>query len=747
MPKFLKFIIRKKAIFPVLLLSLSSFAFGQTGKVTVAWDPIPDPSVGGYTVVWGTASKTYSGSQDIAASLTELTLTLQGGKTYFFAVRGFDKSGVAGHLSNEVSTVVKAGDTTPPVISSIAVSNITSSAATIAFDTDEDSYVQVKYGTSAALGSFTGLTNVSSKLHQVVVSNLSSSTTYFFQVVANDLFGNQAVSEISSFKTKAGTNDQPDPNAPIKFIQITLSNVSSNSVTVNWDTDKATTGFVQYGPDTNFGFNAFESSSLTSHSTVLTNLAPSTLYRYRITAIDSENNQVVSGILMFKTADRVSQPARPSSQAIFIPSIVENSRFRTNLGINNETGTIANVNLTLVDKQGIVLGGTTISVEPNGLKQINSVARVLYADNLGNDIEGDLYLESDQDIKAWASQIDNSTNDPSLLVSRHTGSTKLLIPSAANIGKFTSSLVMMNIGLSNAQVTLKAYGTGGNVLGQTSAPLSIPPNGILSFDNVLNLLGVTNNYGPIEITSQNSVPIIASSRVSNPSGSGGFFEGLDFMDASTLQYIPHVLDTDATRTNLGINNVTDKTASVTIRLYNRQGAILASSLVAVAPKGLTQVNNIVRTMLSQGGVTNQEGYLQLDSDQPIFGWVSQIDNSTDDPGFATSKGIGSTHLLVQSTANVGSFKSSLVIVNIGDSDAAVDIISHDSAGEVQGQARGILIPKGGFYSTTNILATLGVNSSYGPVEIISTNGQPILATSRVYSDTGTSGFFEGQAME
>ena len=104
--------------------------------------------------------------------------------------------------------------------------------------------------------------------------------------------------------------------------------------------------------------------------------------------MDTESHQAVSGILMFKTADRVNQPARPSSQAIFIPSIVENNRFRTNLGINNETDTIANVSLTLVDKEGLVLGGTTLTVEPMGLKQINSVARILYPDSFGNDLEG-----------------------------------------------------------------------------------------------------------------------------------------------------------------------------------------------------------------------------------------------------------------------------------------------------------------------------------------------------------------------
>jgi hypothetical protein len=65
---------------------------------------------------------------------------------------------------------------------------------------------------------------------------------------------------------------------------------------------------------------------------------------------------------------------------------------------------------------------------------------------------------------------------------------------------------------------------------------------------------------------------------------------------------------------------------------------------------------------------------------------------------------------------------------------------------VKGESRGVVIPASGFFGTANILESLGV-SSYGPIEIISTNGQPIIATSRVYSTSGTSGFFEGQPIE
>jgi len=730
-----------------VLLALPAAFLAETGRVTLGWDPIEDPDLAGYTVVWGQAPKAYSGSQDVGIG-TEASINLESGKTYYMAVRGVDKQGVPGELSEEVTALVKGPDAVPPVISGVSVVNITASSAVVSFSTNEEAYVQVEYGKNTLLGSLSGLTTVSNKNHAVTLTNLSAGTTYSYRMVAKDLSGNQMLSEILSFKTKEGTDDpNNNPDAPIKFLQITLSNVGNTSVTVNWTTDKSATGFIEYGAGYSYSFNGFEAASTVSHAMQLNSLTPSTLYRYKLTAIDASSNRVTSGTLMFKTSDRVSEPARPSSEAIFIPSIVENGRFRTNLGINNLSRSQANVSLTLVDAEGIVLGGKTVQVEAEGLKQINGVARFLFENSVGSDIEGNLYLESDRPISAWASQIDNTTNDPSLLLSKRSGTTRVLIPSSANIGAFSSSLVLMNVGITTAQVALKAYGTAGELLGQSSAPLVIAPNGVMSFENVLQSLGVTNNYGPIEITSLNNVPVIASSRVSSATRSGGFFEGLKYSEASMSQTIAHVVDNNEIRTNLGINNTTEFPATVSIRLFDKNGTELASTSTSVAPRGLTQVNNVVRQLLNLQDVANLDGYIRLQANQPIFGWASQIDNVTNDPGFAVSKGQGATRLLVQSTANVGSFKSSLVVVNMGSTEAVVDLISRDAEGIVKGESRGVVIPAGGFFSTANILEALGVSSNYGPVEIISTNGQPIMATSRVYSTSGTSGFFEGQVID
>jgi hypothetical protein len=608
----------------------------------------------------------------------------------------------------------------------------------VSWDPVQDNRVagyRLKYGTSSR--SYIQSIDLG-KVTSHSFANLPEGITYYFVVTAYDANGVEGIPSTELSGTVL------DPNAPIKFLTISLSNVSNTSVTINWTTDQPTTGSIEYGPDFSLANSGSESEWTANHVTYLSGLIPSTVYRYRLTAIDSSNNHVTSGVLMFRTSDRTNEPARPSPEAIFIPSIIEDGRFRTNLGVNNLSKTVANVSLTLVDREGLVLGNQTIQVAPEGLVQLNSVARFLFENTSGSDIRANLYIESDQPVIAWASQIDRVTNDPSLLLSKRHGSTQILIPSAANLSTFSSSLVVMNPGYSTAEVALKAYGTSGELLGQTGTPMNIAPNGVLFLENVLQDLGVVNNYGPIEITSLNNVPLIATSRVSSSNGGSGFFEGLSYSEASVVQTVPHVVDNSEIRSNLGINNITDSPAMVVIRLFDKNGAQIGSGSVSVAPKGLTQINSVVRYILGKNEVANMDGYLRLESSQPIFGWASQIDNSTNDPGFAVSKGQGAVRLLIQSTANVGSFKSSLVVVNTGDMAAVVDIVSRDLGGMVTGESRGILIPAGGFFSASNILETLGVSSSFGPVEIISTNGQPVMATSRVYSTSGTSGFFEGE---
>jgi len=91
--------------------------------------------------------------------------------------------------------------TTPPVLSAVTVSSISSSGATVSWTTDKVSDTQVDYDTTTAYGSSTSLTPSLVTSHSQQISGLSPATVYHYRVKSRDAAGNLVVSSDATFKT------------------------------------------------------------------------------------------------------------------------------------------------------------------------------------------------------------------------------------------------------------------------------------------------------------------------------------------------------------------------------------------------------------------------------------------------------------------------------------------------------------------------------------------------------------------
>ncbi|MBS4029759.1 MAG: fibronectin type III domain-containing protein [Ignavibacteriales bacterium] len=95
-------------------------------------------------------------------------------------------------------------DVTPPVISNVQSSGISSSGATITWTTDESSNSVVEYGLTTSYGSST--TNASMVTsHSVALSGLTASTLYHYRVKSTDASNNTATSGDFTFTTSAAS--------------------------------------------------------------------------------------------------------------------------------------------------------------------------------------------------------------------------------------------------------------------------------------------------------------------------------------------------------------------------------------------------------------------------------------------------------------------------------------------------------------------------------------------------------------
>ncbi len=107
-------------------------------------------------------------------------------------------------LLGYTSSTLPVVDTTPPVISSIAVSNIASSTATVGWITNEAATSKVYYATNSLVvltaASSTGNTTLIAT-HSLGLTGLNASSTYYFVVESKDASNNTATSSQQMFVT------------------------------------------------------------------------------------------------------------------------------------------------------------------------------------------------------------------------------------------------------------------------------------------------------------------------------------------------------------------------------------------------------------------------------------------------------------------------------------------------------------------------------------------------------------------
>jgi hypothetical protein len=108
-------------------------------------------------------------------------------------------------VPSQLLTGSSAGDTTPPVLSAVSVSQVTSGGASVGWTTGESSDTQVEYGPTTAYGSLTSRDPALVLAHAQTLSGLTAGALYHGRARSRDAAGNLAVSGDFTFTTSAAT--------------------------------------------------------------------------------------------------------------------------------------------------------------------------------------------------------------------------------------------------------------------------------------------------------------------------------------------------------------------------------------------------------------------------------------------------------------------------------------------------------------------------------------------------------------
>lgn len=112
-------------------------------------------------------------------------------------------------LRYKLDIVKNSCDVTAPTISNASSTLVSTSNATVTWDTDEPATSQVEYGTSTGYGMSTTLDTATTTTHIVHLTGLTAGTLYHFRVKSADSASNTAVSDDQTFTTLAAANTAP----------------------------------------------------------------------------------------------------------------------------------------------------------------------------------------------------------------------------------------------------------------------------------------------------------------------------------------------------------------------------------------------------------------------------------------------------------------------------------------------------------------------------------------------------------
>ena len=118
------------------------------------------------------------------------------------------------NLENIPSSATAAADTTPPSISSVQTTNLTSTGVAITWTTSEAADSRVDYGLNTSYGSMvpsTGYDNIYVSSHSITLSGLQPGTLYHYQVKSRDAALNLGYSADYTLTTAAASIPLPAP--------------------------------------------------------------------------------------------------------------------------------------------------------------------------------------------------------------------------------------------------------------------------------------------------------------------------------------------------------------------------------------------------------------------------------------------------------------------------------------------------------------------------------------------------------
>jgi PKD repeat protein len=324
-----------------------------------------------------------------------------------------------------------------------------------------------------------------------------------------------------------------------------------------------------------------------------------------------------------------------------IAGIESSSSFRTNLGFVNQAVNDAAAELTLYAADGRELGRATVVLGGHSFQQFAAAA--LFPQLASSDFRGlSLSVTADRPnaIAAYASVIDNISQDPVLLPATAAAPANQLLPGAARIAGAAGTFWRTDATLFNAEETpmIVTIGRRGSSVRREA---TIDPHASLAIADLLQWLEPGTTQATVTIDAIGpSGPIVSARTYTTRSDGGTFGQSIAAQNPDRWQakaILTGLRFDGGFRTNIGFVNGAETATEIEIQLYAGSRAI-GSRMVGVAGGG--QVQQSIATLFPEIASGASEG-LSIRAESKTYSeflmFASVIDNASGDATFIASE--------------------------------------------------------------------------------------------------------------
>ncbi|MDQ6800717.1 MAG: hypothetical protein M3041_07750 [Acidobacteriota bacterium] len=343
-------------------------------------------------------------------------------------------------------------------------------------------------------------------------------------------------------------------------------------------------------------------------------------------------------------------PAPTGNPVLSMQQVAVSSKFRTNIGLVEGSGTAASGKIRVLDDRGTLVREQPYSLLPGEHQQFS-----LASLNVGTLDDGrvEVTIESPTGaVSAYASVLDNTTNDPLAVTPVQVSTisaTRYILPGMAAISgasNFHSDIRIYNGGTTQAQVTATFYPQGGGAP-KTFGPFSIENGGVRAFDDVVASTFDANGLGgSILLTTPAATKLVATGRTYTIQSDGGTFG----------QFIPGVMPADGIgagdrplqilqleestnfRSNLGLVELSGSAAHVRITGFVPDSKTSVSTELDLAPNEFRQLGHVLSGLNLGSNVYNARIAVEVTGGSGrVASYGSVIDNLSLDPTYAPAQ--------------------------------------------------------------------------------------------------------------